>query len=91
VRDLLKDRNQKNWSINLDYHFGGFAKTDQQLFSFMNDFEQTTGIQLEPIYTGKMFYGLFDLIRQGKFKKCHRIIAIHTGGLQGRNGFQQLS
>ena len=76
----------KNWSINLGYHFGGFAKTDQKLFTFMDDFEQETGIELDPIYTGKMMYGLFDLIKQGKFEKDHRIIAIHTGGLQGKRG-----
>ena len=82
----LLESDQGNWSINLDYHFGGFAKTDQKLFTFMDDFEQETGIELEPIYTGKMMYGLFDLIKQGKFKKDHRIIAIHTGGLQGKRG-----
>ncbi len=82
----LLESDLENWSINLDYHFGGFAKTDHKLFTFMDDFEQETGIELEPIYTGKMMYGLFDLIKQGKFKKDHRIIAIHTGGLQGKRG-----
>ncbi len=82
----LLESDLKNWSINLDYHFGGFAKTDQKLFTFMDDFEQETGIELDPIYTGKMMYGLFDLIKQGKFEKDHRIIAIHTGGLQGKRG-----
>lgn len=77
----------KNWSINLDYHFGGFAKADQKLFSFMKDFEEQTGILLDPVYTGKMMYGLFDLIRQGHFQPGTKIMAIHTGGLQGSSGF----
>ena len=89
VRALLKDYDQKNWSINLDYHFGGFAKTDQKLFSFMEDFEKQTGIPLEPVYTGKMLYGLFDLIKQDMFESGQKIIAIHTGGLQGKSGFQR--
>ncbi len=88
VSQLLNDNDQKNWSINLDYHFGGFAKTSQELFSFIEDFETHTGIPLEPVYTGKMMYGLFDLIRQGMFESGQKIIAIHTGGLQGKSGFQ---
>lgn len=80
---LLYNYIKKNWTINLDYHFGGFAKTDQKLFSFMEDFEKQTGIPLEPVYTGKMMYGLFDLIKQGMFESGQNIIAIHTGGLQG--------
>ena len=88
VNNLLNDHGQKNWSINLDYHFGGFAKTDQNLFSFIKDFEKQTEIPLEPVYTGKMMYGLFDLIKQGMFESGQKIIAIHTGGLQGKSGFQ---
>ena len=89
VNNLLNDHDQKNWSINLDYHFGGFAKTDQKLFSFMEGFEKQTGIPLEPVYTGKMLYGLFDLIKQDMFGSGQKIIAIHTGGLQGKSGFQR--
>ena len=82
VNSLLK-QSQNNWQINLDYHFGGFASKTPELLSFMSDFEAKTKIQLEPIYTGKMMYALYDLIRKGHFSAGQRIIAVHTGGLQG--------
>ncbi len=73
-----------NWAINLDYHFGGFAKTRPELIEFIYGFEQAFDIPLEPLYTGKLFYGLFDLIERGYFERGSRIIALHSGGLQGR-------
>lgn len=77
-----------NWSIETDYHFGGYAKTNDTLFQFMHDFEAEYSIPLDCVYTAKMFYGLFDLIRNRRFKKGTRIVAIHTGGLQGNAGFK---
>ena len=74
---------KNNWTIQLEYHFGGFAKRNNELLLFIEDFAEQHGVQLEPVYTGKMFYGLFDLIQQDFFKPGQRIIAIHTGGLQG--------
>lgn len=78
-----------NWRINMDYHFGGFAKVNAELMMFIKDFEETHEIPLEPVYTGKMFYGLYDMIKNQKFKPGQRIIAVHTGGLQGKRGFNQ--
>lgn len=77
----------KNWSISVDYHFGGFAKVTPELLDFITNFEQSQAIQLEPIYTGKMLFGIYALINQGYFKPGQKIIAIHTGGLQGNRGF----
>ena len=87
VEKLLNDgqENRKNWDIQLDYHFGGFAKSNNELKLFIEDFVKQTGIELEPVYTGKMFYGLFDLIQKDFFKPGEKIIAIHTGGLQGKS------
>ena len=82
---LAKPSNQ--WDINLNYHLGGFAKTTEELIRFMNDFENKAGILLEPVYTGKMMFALYDLIKNNIFKPGQRIIAIHTGGLQGNRGF----
>ncbi|MEQ1739604.1 MAG: pyridoxal-phosphate dependent enzyme [Methyloglobulus sp.] len=76
-----------NWEIFLDYHFGGFAKLKPELALFMNQFEQKTSIPLEPVYTGKMLYGIYDLIAKGYFKPEEHIIALHTGGLQGKRGY----
>ena len=92
VEQLLKNfgaAHFKNWSINTDYHFGGYAKFNQELVDFINTFKQKHQIQLDPIYTGKMLFGIYDLIKKGYFKKGSTILAVHTGGLQGIEGFNQ--
>jgi 1-aminocyclopropane-1-carboxylate deaminase len=80
----------KNWTINADYHFGGYAKWQPSLIESMNDFKEKYGIPLDPIYTGKLFYGIFDLLKKGYFKPGSTIVALHTGGLQGIEGFNTL-
>lgn len=89
VHSLLKKyrKTYSNWSINCDYHFGGYAKIRPALIDFIIDFEKQHAIPLEPIYTGKMLFGIMDLIRKNEFKSGTRIMAIHTGGLQGNAGF----
>lgn len=82
----VADKN--NWQVNLDYHFGGYAKITNELVAFCNEFYQKHNIIIEPIYTGKMFFGLFDLINQDYFPAGTTIIAIHTGGLQGIEGLK---
>lgn len=86
VENLLQHP-RDNWHINLDYHFGGFAQTSAPLMDFISEFQCGTGIILEPVYTGKMLFGLYDLIKKNTFKPGQKIIAIHTGGLQGNRGF----
>lgn len=76
-----------NWSLNHDYHFGGFARANETLHEFIHQFKQQHGIQLEPVYSGKMLYGIYQLIEQDYFKPGSRILAIHGGGLQGLRGF----
>lgn len=78
---------QRNWTLDTSYHFGGYAKTTKHLIEFINSFKQKTGILLDPIYTGKLFFGIFDRITQGEYPKGSSILAIHTGGLQGIQGF----
>jgi len=82
-------RTYKNWDLILDYHFGGYAKFNQDLINFINNFKKRHLVALDPIYTGKLMYGIFDLIGNGFFKKGNRILAVHTGGLQGIKGFNQ--
>lgn len=65
------------------YHFGGYAKTSSQLIKFINKFKAETGIPLDPLYTGKMIYGLVDQLRSKPKILNQNILAIHTGGLQG--------
>jgi 1-aminocyclopropane-1-carboxylate deaminase len=76
--------------VNYDYGFGGFARSTPPLENFIVDFYQQNKMMLDPVYTGKMMFGLFDLIQQGKIKDNSTIISIHTGGLQGLKGFPDL-
>ncbi|MFI3157289.1 MAG: pyridoxal-phosphate dependent enzyme [Methylococcaceae bacterium] len=85
--EAMLSQSRNNWHINLDYHFGGFAKTNAGLNAFIEDFELKTAIPLEPIYTGKMMYAVYDLIKKHYFQPGQRIITVHTGGLQGKRGF----
>lgn len=78
-----------NWRMLNDYHCGGYAKFTSQLIDFINAFKRDYGIPLDPIYTGKLLYGVFDLIGKDYFPVGTHIIAVHTGGLQGIRGFNE--
>ena len=75
-----------NWSINDNYHFGGYGKVTDELIQFLNSFYSQTAIPLDPVYTGKMVFGVLDLIEKGYFPPNAKILMIHTGGLQGIKG-----
>jgi len=77
---------KENWRLMTDYHFGGYAKTSLELIQFINQFKADTGIPLDPIYTGKMLFGLFDMIKNDNFARGSKILVVHTGGLQGIEG-----
>ena len=83
-RELEQLTEKRNWQITAQYCCGGYAKTTPELLQFIRTFEQQYNIPLEQIYTGKMLLGLSDLIQQGTFPAGHRILVIHSGGLQGR-------
>ena len=98
--DFLKDeinrliwesvgKNYDNWQLVTDYHFGGYTKWNQELIDFINAFYKEFRIKIDPIYTGKLFYGVWDEIEKGKFKDGSAIVVVHTGGLQGILGFNQ--
>lgn len=70
--------------IVTSYDFGGYAKWNNELIQFIQQFEKEYGIPLDQVYTGKMMYGLLDMLANGELKHYDRILAIHTGGLQGR-------
>ncbi|GAB4109439.1 MAG: pyridoxal-phosphate dependent enzyme [Thermoflexibacter sp.] len=80
-QQLILDKPYLNWYINNDYHFGGYAKVTTVLQDFVQDFSQKCLIPIEPIYTGKLFYGILDLISKGFFQKDSIILAIHSGGV----------
>ena len=78
-----------NWSLETEYHFGGYGKYNPELIRFINQFNEQTNIQLDPIYTGKMLFGILDKITKNQFPENSKILAVHTGGLQGITGFNQ--
>ena len=80
----------RNWSLIDAYHFGGYAKVNENLISFINEFYRSTTIPLDPVYTGKMMYGIVDLIKKRYFRKNSKILAVHTGGIQGISGMNKL-
>jgi 1-aminocyclopropane-1-carboxylate deaminase len=92
IKNLLQDYSHSGlpapfptsapWELVCDYHFGGYAKVKDELLLFCQQFRAVYDIPLDYVYTGKMVYGVFDLIQKGKFKTGDRILLIHTGGLQ---------
>jgi 1-aminocyclopropane-1-carboxylate deaminase len=87
--DIGKFVEKKNWQLITDYHFGGYAKINEELISFINEFKSNFQIPLDPIYTGKMMYGIFDLMEKRFFQHGSKILVIHTGGLQGIEGMNK--
>lgn len=73
-----------NFAIINDYHFGGFAKSTPELREFARKFSMETTIPVEPVYTAKMFFGIFDLVRKDFFKPGNMLIALHTGGIHNQ-------
>ncbi len=89
VRNLLSDTDtplaseRVNWQVINTYHFGGYAKVTPLLRQFMDRFEQQHALLLDPVYTAKMLYGIYDMVEKGRLKNTN-ILCIHTGGLIGR-------
>ena len=88
--EIRKFAKQFNWKLITDYHFGGYAKINADLITFINQFKERNNIPLDPVYTGKMMFGIMDLINRDYFPKGSKILAIHTGGLQGISGMNKL-
>ncbi|GAA4352504.1 pyridoxal-phosphate dependent enzyme [Hymenobacter saemangeumensis] len=76
-----------NYSLQTDYHLGGYASYSADLLAFIEQFRQRHSILLDPIYTGKLLYGVLDLIRKEHFARGSTVVAIHTGGLQAWAGW----
>ena len=92
VRRLLQQAGyatDHHYQILTDFHHGGYAKISTELVAFCDMFQHQTGIPLEPVYTAKMLFALHQLCRQNYFPAKTRVVAIHTGGLQGNRGFSE--
>ena len=80
--------NDRTWNeiknqieIHSEYHFGGYGKYTKDLLEFIRKIYRETNLPLDPVYTGKAFYALFDNVINGKLNN-KRILFIHTGGLK---------
>lgn len=87
--EIKKLTQKQHWQLQTEYHFGGYAKYNEELIRFINSFKEKTQIPLDPIYTAKMLFGILDLIAKNKYPKNTKILAIHTGGLQGIAGINK--
>lgn len=76
-------------SILNNYHFGGYAKHKPELLEFKTWFEESYHIELDYVYTAKLFFAAFDLMKQEKLDKQKQILIIHCGGLQGNKGYEE--
>ncbi len=88
--DIRRFALRDNWELITDYHFGGYAKVTAELVEFVNGFKEQGQISLDPVYTGKMVYGILDMIERDRFPRGTKVLAIHTGGLQGIAGMNLL-
>jgi 1-aminocyclopropane-1-carboxylate deaminase len=87
VSTLINNPTNNNWSINHQYHCGGYAKCPDFLKTFILEVEAQNDVKLDPVYTAKMIFGIDQLLKEGLIDSKQKIIALHTGGLQGRRGF----
>jgi 1-aminocyclopropane-1-carboxylate deaminase/D-cysteine desulfhydrase-like pyridoxal-dependent ACC family enzyme len=84
MRSMIQPNSGKqNWDFIGDYHFGGFGKTSEALIGFINAFKKQYGVGLDQVYTGKMMWGIMDMVRHQRMKEGSSILFVHTGGLQG--------
>ena len=84
--EIRKFARNENWELITDYHFGGYGRLNPELVAFVNQFYKENQIPLDPIYTGKMVFGVMDLISANYFPDDSKILLIHTGGIQGIAG-----
>lgn len=78
-----------NYRIITDFHFGGFGKVTDLLINFINQTRKTVNLLLDPVYTGKMYFGLLRLIEMDFFERGSILVILHTGGLQGIEGYNE--
>ncbi len=84
--EIRKFATNNRWELIKEYHFGGYGKITSELVGFINKQFLETKVPFDPIYTGKMFFGVIDLIQKNYFPKGSKILLIHTGGIQGIQG-----
>jgi 1-aminocyclopropane-1-carboxylate deaminase len=88
-KDIKSWVNKQNYKFINNYICDGYAKLNKELVEFINQFYLMHNIPLDAVYTGKMLFGILDLIAKDYFPKGSSILAIHTGGLQGNKGMNE--
>ena len=83
VARFLPAKSNRDWQILHQYHHGGYARTSPALLTLCEEMQQNYAIPVEPVYSGKVFYAVKDLLAQGAFEAGEQVIIVHTGGLQG--------
>lgn len=73
------------WPVDvIDGYVGaGYAKANDELLALIADIARMEGVILDPVYTGKAFYGLLNEISKGRFERGRDIVFLHTGGVFG--------
>jgi len=82
IEKLLPEKSI-NWELFFEYHFGGYAKSTNELASFIKSFQASNNILLDSVYMGKLVLGVYDVMRKGYFSPGSRVLILHSGGLQG--------
>ncbi len=85
IMQMTNSENRKKVTVFNEYHFGGYAKYNNELITFMNNFYTQYNVPTDFVYTAKMMYAIFDKIKQDEFMHGSNIVCIHTGGLQGND------
>ncbi|MEQ8240457.1 MAG: pyridoxal-phosphate dependent enzyme [Cyclobacteriaceae bacterium] len=88
---LLSENNiqKTNYRVLTSYHFGGYGRVNSELIQFINETKNLEGLKLDPIYTGKTYFAVRDMARKNYFTRGSNVVFLHTGGLQGVDGFNQ--
>ena len=89
LKGWKEEKNSNTGKLICDYHFGGYAKYNAALIGFMNDLFRSTGIPTDIVYTGKLAYAIFDMLKNDHFHPASKILMIHSGGLQGNVSVQK--
>lgn len=87
---VLEAKQERRWEEHCSdpvewndrFTFGGYAKTDPELLAFVDDWNRQTGVAIEPVYTGKLFFGVIRLMSEGRLRSGVETLVVHTGGLQ---------
>lgn len=91
AENLLSENliHETNYRVLTAYHFGGYGRANSEIIQFINDTKNLEGLKLDPIYTGKTFFAVRDMARKNYFPIGSNVVFLHTGGLQGVDGFNQ--